>query len=203
MLKDDYDNNTYLQHFLLFCYYKIGSEIAETMRQTSSEKPTSSSTIAAAAAAPAASEKTPTELNSGEDLPQTSSSSASQVIKHSAEGLDNDNSSESSSNSNLFTSTTESINTTVTSANSDSACVYNSTNYAIGAIVYEGCDQKCECMKNGQMKCADPCSIPFFKKGSFAHDKLCFEEPSGVDDCCVIVACARTSGEPRGNLELS
>jgi len=81
-------------------------------------------------------------------------------------------------------------------------CLFNETLYEVGAIVLEGCDQRCECLKAGQMKCMERCSIPFFKKGTFSADPLCFEEPSGNDDCCVIIACARSShaGTARGNL---
>lgn len=80
-------------------------------------------------------------------------------------------------------------------------CLYNGTSYELGEEFFVGCDERCECTKNGEVKCMERCSIPLFKKGSFAHDKMCFEEPSGIDDCCVIIACARgtkSAGEPRG-----
>jgi hypothetical protein len=95
----------------------------------------------------------------------------------------------------------KSPNESTTTLPSTSACLdSNGTSHELGAIVFLGCDQRCECLKNGELKCLERCSIPFFKKGSFAHDPLCFEEPSGVDDCCVIVACARNShvGGARG-----
>ncbi|CAG7714174.1 unnamed protein product, partial [Allacma fusca] len=72
-------------------------------------------------------------------------------------------------------------------------CLFNGTSYDVGHVIMDGCDQRCECLKNGQMKCLERCSIPFFKKGHFAHDPLCFEEPSGVDECCVLAACARSN----------
>ena len=96
------------------------------------------------------------------------------------------------------------MGTEMKSANS-SECIFNGTTYKIGDVVMDGCEQRCECMISGEMRCLERCSIPFFKKGHFAHDPMCFEEPSGVDDCCVLAACARTNvnqgaGEPRGKI---
>jgi len=76
-------------------------------------------------------------------------------------------------------------------------CTHNDTTYPVGHIVYEGCKAKCECMRNGQMACMERCSIPLFPMGSFEHDDLCYEEP--MDECCVMVACARGSSGARGN----
>ncbi|ODN02738.1 putative epidermal cell surface receptor, partial [Orchesella cincta] len=70
-------------------------------------------------------------------------------------------------------------------------CKYNGTSYEVGHEILNGCDSKCTCMENGEVKCMERCSLPMFKKGAFAHDNMCFEEPSGVDECCVIIACAR------------
>ncbi|OXA60400.1 putative epidermal cell surface receptor [Folsomia candida] len=80
-------------------------------------------------------------------------------------------------------------------------CLYNGTSYELGEIFHIGCDERCECLKNGEVKCMERCSIPLFKKGAFSHDKMCFEEPSGVDDCCVLIACARA--HPHGRTEES
>jgi hypothetical protein len=81
-------------------------------------------------------------------------------------------------------------------------CLHNGSSYEVGQVFFVECDERCECMKNGEVKCFERCSIPFFKKGALAHDKMCYEKPSGVDDCCVLYACARDSsgaGEARGN----
>jgi len=104
------------------------------------------------------------------------------------------------SNSNATTTESDSTSTTTLASVAPVCIDSNGTSHELGSIVFVGCDQRCECQKNGQLKCLERCSIPYFKKGSFAHDPLCFEEPSGVDECCVIVACARNShaGAARG-----
>jgi len=81
-------------------------------------------------------------------------------------------------------------------------CLHNGTSYEKGEIFFIGCDERCECMSNGEVKCFERCSIPFFKRGALSYDKMCYEKPSGVDDCCVLYACARDTsgaGGARGN----
>lgn len=75
-------------------------------------------------------------------------------------------------------------------------CMYNGSEYQVGHEILNGCDEKCTCMESGEVKCIDRCLIPTFKKGAFAHDKMCSEE--AVDECCVIIACARGSAPGNG-----
>jgi hypothetical protein len=134
-------------------------------------------------------QQTPTTSKSSDESSPPPTSPSTTAVEHSSEP------------ETIEATTGAATSTTKKAIIDEPGCVYNETHYAIGATLNEGCEKKCECMKNGQMKCMDRCSIPFFQKGSFAHDKMCFEEPSGFDDCCVIVACARAtsgSGEPRG-----
>lgn len=32
-------------------------------------------------------------------------------------------------------------------------CLYNGTSYELGEIFHIGCDERCECLKNGEVKC--------------------------------------------------
>lgn len=79
-------------------------------------------------------------------------------------------------------------------------CMYNGSSYEVGHEILNGCDEKCTCMEGGKVKCSERCLIPTFKKGALAHDEMCTEE--AVDECCVIIACARGGSpiiaEPRG-----
>ena len=85
-----------------------------------------------------------------------------------------------------------------------SGCSFNGSFYEIGHILMDGCEQRCECLENGQMECLERCSIPFFKKGHFENDPFCIETPSNVDECCVFAACRSNNnngvGEARGKI---
>lgn len=75
------------------------------------------------------------------------------------------------------------------SVRTEPGCVYGNTSFPVGEF-FQGCEERCSCAKDGSVKCAGRCTIPYFNKGSFANDPLCSEIQEDGDECCVLVMCA-------------
>ncbi|XP_076030680.1 uncharacterized protein LOC143018947 isoform X7 [Oratosquilla oratoria] len=68
-------------------------------------------------------------------------------------------------------------------------CNYKNSSYGIGEF-YNGCEERCYCNPDGSVRCKERCAIPFFKKGSYANDPHCREQPTDLDECCVLGVCS-------------
>ncbi|XP_068226472.1 uncharacterized protein [Palaemon carinicauda] len=67
-------------------------------------------------------------------------------------------------------------------------CLYKNGSYVVGEF-FIGCEERCICLVNGDAKCFDRCTIPYFRVNTFKEDPLC-REVLEDDECCVTVQCA-------------
>lgn len=84
--------------------------------------------------------------------------------------------------------------TTPKSSNSSMIkCSEDSKTYSVGERFNKGCNESCECGKNGKVICEERCKLPLQRKGLTKKDEFCQELPT-EDECCAIVQCTQDTG---------